>query len=170
MNTPVTGAAPALAAHPETPLRRPTPIRILPLLLGLGATESEYDSSSPEYLPDLLRRRQNQVRRITAMRRVLVGCGVFFIVFWFIFSWLTPHKDVTSSTLTLVILSYGAVFIAAGFLPSIKQARQDVEDTLSEIDLRNIALEQRETRAQKLFQLHQVELKRYYDQSLAQGR
>jgi hypothetical protein len=46
----------------------------------------------------------------------------------------------------------------------------EARDIANELDLRRIATQDVESRAQKLFQSHSFELKRYYDQALQQGR
>ena len=47
---------------------------------------------------------------------------------------------------------------------------QEVTDTRNELDLLTMANDAPEQRAQKLLQVNQLELRRYYDQTLGQGR
>jgi hypothetical protein len=72
---------------------------------------------------------------------------------------------------TLVLVTYAACFLVFGSVLR-QRARELGEDILeidNELDLLAIGDESPERRAQKLFQLHSIELKRYYDQTLRQG-
>ena len=144
-------------------------------MFGSASIESDLDPTLPNYLTTVLKRRQSFLRRMQTMRRFLTIFGLLMILLAVIISVLdyfkSPNHEYGSSDITgiLATSTYGFVFFGLAFLVNVSQAKQDVEDILSEIDLKNIGLEERERRAQKLFQLHQRELKRYYDQSLSQG-
>jgi hypothetical protein len=140
------------------------------LLAGLGANESDLDPKSPDYLSVVLRRREFFLRRSQVFWRSSLLGLLASIVFIYLFSEYDQNLGVARLYISPVIGFVAALFAVGTLSTNISQAKQDVEDILSEIDLKSISLEQRETRAQKLFQLHQRELKRYYDQSLAQGR
>jgi hypothetical protein len=144
------------------------------ILLGFNIEEDGLNPNASDYLSNILRIRQSNFRRMQAMRRSFAGLGILLIVISGAFALLKyAFSDVWRHSLLysvgLPALLYATIFIATAFLVNVGQAKQDMEDVLSEMDLRNIGLEEREKRAQKLFQLHQRELKRYYDQSLAQG-
>ncbi len=144
-------------------------------MFGSASIESDLDPTLPSYLTTVLQRRQSFLRRMQTMRRLLAIFGLLMILLSVIISILdyfkSPNHEYGNSDITTILAtsSYGFVFFGLAFLVNVSQAKQDVEDILSEIDLKNIGLEERERRAQKLFQLHQRELKRYYDQSLSQG-
>jgi hypothetical protein len=134
------------------------------IVFGYAANEDDLDPNASDYLSIRLRRRQSFLRRMQAIRRFFIIFSILSVVF----SW-NGERPWRVDPITFGSLIYAVMFLAAAFAVNVGQAKQDMEDILSEIDLKNIGLEEREKRAQKLFQLHQRELKRYYDQSLAQG-
>jgi TRADD-N domain-containing protein len=73
--------------------------------------------------------------------------------------------------LTLVIVAYATCFLAFGYVfrQRARQLGEDILEIDNELDRLAIGDESPERRAQKPFQLHSIELKRYYDQTLRQG-
>jgi hypothetical protein len=81
-----------------------------------------------------------------------------------------------SSFLAGAFGGYALLFAALGFAgwsingTQLADADADIRQLTDEIDLREIATDDREPRAQKLFQAHSSEIKRYYDQALRQAK
>jgi hypothetical protein len=76
-----------------------------------------------------------------------------------------------SVQLGVLVGGYGAIFLLVNIIAR-QRARElgdDIVEIDNEIDLLRIADDSPERRAQKLFQLHAIDLKRYYDQTLHQG-
>ena len=69
----------------------------------------------------------------------------------------------------LYFIGYAAILIAISWYPNVKQIQRELSDAEGELDLIRIGNSTLEQRAQKLFRLHQIELKRYYDQTLMQS-
>jgi hypothetical protein len=118
----------------------------------------------------LARRRQYlRVRQRALVTLVLLGLLVaaFPPAAWLVFK--TPLAVVGAAL-------YGALLAApilAGWIVSGSQLADvegDIRQFADEMDLRSISTDDRERRAQKLFQAHSGELKRYYDQALRQAR
>lgn len=71
---------------------------------------------------------------------------------------------------------YGTLFVAMGLIgwffggAYLADVEGDIRQITDAIDLRNIDPRDGERRAQKLFQAHSAEIKRYYDQALRQGK
>lgn len=139
-------------------------------LLGAPSIEGDLDPTAADYLNKRLQRHKVTLRRAQLFRRLFILAAIIFLITWALvnYRWYlhSPWSFDTSDVVTLSCISF---FLSTAFGINVRQARQDVDDILGEIDLKNIALDEREKRAQKLFQLHQRELKRYYDQSLNQG-
>jgi len=73
----------------------------------------------------------------------------------------------THSHVPWILAFYGAVFMAAP-RANVSEARlRDIEDQLDFIDFQESDID---LRAERQFKSHQLELKRYYDQTLAQTR
>jgi hypothetical protein len=76
----------------------------------------------------------------------------------------------------VVVLLYVALIAAIALVLNrmlgarIGEFDDDIREAGNELDLRRIETDQGEARAQKLFQSHAFEIKRYYDQALRQGR
>jgi hypothetical protein len=63
-------------------------------------------------------------------------------------------------------LAYGFLFLLFSFLHPARELEIEIRDIENELDLLSIADTSIEQRAEKLFKLHQFELKKYYDQTL----
>ncbi len=72
--------------------------------------------------------------------------------------------------LSILSAFYGAVFLAKSFQYYPQEIEQRIFEIQNEIDLITIKDVSLEERAEKLFRLHQIELKRYYDQTLNHSR
>lgn len=71
-----------------------------------------------------------------------------------------------STMLFLVLIFYGCIFLSFPLLRPASEIEVQIRDVENEIDLLRIADTSIEQRAEKLFKLHQFELKKYYDQTL----
>jgi hypothetical protein len=73
---------------------------------------------------------------------------------------------VSRSWWVYIVSFYGLVFALSPAISPVRGIEIRTREVESELDLLNISEKSREQRAEKLFKLHQFELKKYYDQTL----
>jgi hypothetical protein len=114
-----------------------------------------------DYLKRFLRKRRRLATQMHIGRRTfyLLGAAMFLISPLLV----NQPKDY------LYFFAYGSVFLLMGRYPNIEHIEHEISDAESELDLLHIGNATNEQRAQKLFRLHQIDLKRYYDQTLNQS-
>jgi hypothetical protein len=136
---------------------------------GSGISTDEFllsaDTPEPELQARLLTIRARRDRLVRIQYGSLAGAALF-IIFATV---LAVQGDPFSA---LIFAAYAAPFVAGWLLIAgrIPEVDAEIREIGNERDLRAIEEENVEARAQKLFQVHSVELKRYYDQALRQGR
>jgi len=129
----------------------------------------------------LLERRQaivNDIEKFQKRRTWVLGIGVTLITVASIFI-VTALKHSDESVAEKVDLLVGVIStIVYGFMPLIlvwnyttrlKTLRGELSDIENQLDLIRIPDQSQEQKAQKLLQIQQFELKKYYDQTLRQS-
>lgn len=124
------------------------------------------DTPEPELQAELLRVRKRR-SRLTRFQWAGPLVAVGFLAVGLLFG-LSDH-DWGFAALWLLYAVLGLATLPVAFV-NIHELDAQARDISNEIDLRGIEENNLEARAQKLFQLHSFELKRYYDQALRQGR
>ena len=76
------------------------------------------------------------------------------------------RSGANSSPTSLIVFLYGAVIAALPYLTGDRRLEQHLADSENELELLEIPEQSGEYRAEKLLRLYQLELKRYYDQTL----
>lgn len=124
----------------------------------------EYSDKKKVGLQDELDFLKHKIIRVSRFKRVSLiiglslfasGVGIFFIF----------HFELALSlSLIGIVLSIYSGSVSARL---IKTEIQSIEN---ELDLMSIKESSREQRAEKLFKLHQIELKKYYDQTLSHSQ
>jgi hypothetical protein len=137
---------------------------------GSGVSTDEFllsaNTPEPELEARLLTIRARRGKLVVAQYGALGGAALL-IVFATVVG--VVGQDAFSA---LIFAGYAAPLLAgwlilAGRIPELDA---EIREIGNERDLRAIKPRNVEARAQKLFQVHSVELKRYYDQALRQGR
>jgi hypothetical protein len=117
---------------------------------------------------DFLRFRRDRIAGLQVIL-LLAGCGVLALLALLIM--LAAHGGTMSIFLLYVALIAAVVVVMNRMLGSrVGELDNDIREVGNELDLLRIETDQGEARAQKLFQSHAFEIKRYYDQALRQGR
>jgi hypothetical protein len=136
------------------------------------AEDNSTRSSQPDSLTKLNQQRQELVERRQRVQRLyytFMGGSAIILIALPVWLW-TSHVRI-SSVLALAIL-YGLTPVA--LLPSLRVRVRDVEtelqDTDFRIDLLSYEVNKRETRAEKILRLNEIQLRRYYDLNLGQNR
>lgn len=133
---------------------------------GISILPALVDPDSPDgNLQDQLRRlkaRDQRSLRIEIASWVLAGLLALFGVAWF----LSGSND-GFVALGLGVYAVLPVVMAIVTHTTRRSLRRDMEEIAERLDLSEL-LTQEERRAQKLFQINSLELKRYYDQALHQ--
>ena len=111
-----------------------------------------------------LRARRRRARRIRT--------GAVFIALVFVLIAIPVAGKEVNVVFAAYLRIYAALALAAAFVTGsrINDLDADSREIANELDLRMIGTKDIESRAQKLFQSHSHELKRYYDQALQHGR
>jgi hypothetical protein len=133
---------------------------------GPGLTIAREDSRSGG-VADLEGRISEIRTRQRLNRRLAIMAGAFGIVFIGAGA-VSLYSHWTR--LTGFLLGYGGVFVLSGFLfwSMLSDSDYELRDLRDQLDLSELMQEPLERRAQKLFQVHSHQLKRYYDQALRQ--
>ncbi len=102
---------------------------------------------------------------------LFLGPGILFFGFCDLIL-TTEHNTAPTFFLLgvlIIFVGFGALLLSYVYKPT-REVDTEIEDILNELDLLNIEVAPREQRAEKLFKVHQFELKKYYDLTLAQSR
>jgi Cyanobacterial TRADD-N associated 2-Transmembrane domain len=137
------------------------------LINPMSFAELTTDQSALEEHRSFLRWRRN---KIASLRNWLLGVSVGLIALVILVVGV-QHGGWLSALLLYAGLIVIAALVANRMTGSrIAELDDDIREAGNELDLRRIETDQGEARAQKLFQSHAFEIKRYYDQALRQGR
>jgi hypothetical protein len=124
------------------------------------------DRGRAEQLMEQRKRLKERRRRLIHLRGTALLCAGPLLL-------LAPLTFYVASSVELAVLvgGYGVVFLLAtvALRQRIREVGDEILEIDNEIDLLRITDDSPERRAHKLFQLHAIELKRYYDQTLHQG-
>jgi hypothetical protein len=136
------------------------------------AENNSNQTSQPDSITKLNAQRGELVERRRRLQRLyytMMGVGALILIAMPFFVWNSHFKN--SSFLALVIL-YGLTPLA--MLPSYHFRLRDVETDIQDIDFRidllSYEVSKRETRAEKILRLNDIQLRRYYDLNLGQNR
>ena len=125
-------------------------------------SEINYKAIRKQELEETKSRLIDKMSRYKRMSRVYLFMGCFLIVAsvlcYYVFSY--------SKTVSLILLGYGLMTLFAPSIMSNPEAETKIAQIENEIDLLSLEDTSSEMRAEKLFKYHQLELKKYYDQTL----
>lgn len=113
-----------------------------------------------ELLKDELKKLKDRYSRRSAMTRLYMVVGLLMFVATPIVYFIFNNK------LTMFFLLYGVLFLVAPLAKPLSILEIQIRDIENEIDLLGMTVSPAEQRAEKLFKSHQLELKKYYDQTL----
>lgn len=137
---------------------------------GRGVVPSDV-AAGPDAPERALRARADDLRRRESglsTRRLMAFVGAAVIGGVAIAAMLTSDDDFTQ-----MMAAYGGLYALLGVLMGLRfggeltGVRAESREVAEQLDLRDL-LNEDERRAQRLFQLHSLQLKRYYDQALRQ--
>ena len=136
------------------------------------AEDNSTRSSQPDSIKKLNEQRRELVERRQRLQRLyytLMGGGVLILIAFPVYFW---NSHLKSSSLLAFAILYGLAPLA--MLPSYHFRLRDVETDLQDIDFRidllSYEVSKRETRAEKILRLNDIQLRRYYDLNLGQNR
>lgn len=127
---------------------------------------SDYEKVTVErktFLENLLQELRRQQSKNSNARRLFLGAGILIAIGIPITS--LYYRDIY----ILLGLVYALLCLAVYFLLPTREFEVRILDVQNELDLLRSAYIPIEQRAQKLFKLHQFELRKYYDQTLKQS-
>lgn len=110
---------------------------------------------------------ERELRDLRRRFRIRTATGRLYLVTGILITFVTPF--VYFSTLNPVMLLgilYGVLFMAFPLAAPPGEIETEIQRVEGELDLLTISDTSAEQRAEKLFKLHQFELKKYYDQTL----
>jgi hypothetical protein len=137
------------------------------LINPMSFAELATDQSALEEHRSFLQWRRN---KIATLRNGFLGVSVALIALVILVVGL-QHGSWVSALLLYAGLVVAVALIANRMMSArIAELDDDIREAGNELDLHRIETDQGEARAQKLFQSHAFEIKRYYDQALRQGR
>ena len=111
-------------------------------------------------LNENLNRHQTRYTRMSFLNKCLLILSIFLII-------SSPILYlVTKSYYSFFLFLYGLIFLLFPIVFSAREIEIEIRDIENELDLLNISEDSIEQRAEKQFKLHQLELKKYYDQTL----
>jgi hypothetical protein len=102
---------------------------------------------------------------VVSMRVALIVLGALALLTGLI---LVLIDDV-SIDITIAIIFIGAILTAYGIIFQGRELDNKIQGIKLELDLERVDVKPMEERSERLFQRHQIELKRYYDQILNQN-
>jgi uncharacterized membrane protein YjjP (DUF1212 family) len=131
-----------------------------------GTVPTDHDAM----LSDRLVRLQHIQARRRRQRRLFLVLGTSIFVAGPLFARIFGHKLSLQSTEIVIAILYGFVLLAMAALIRPNEFESEIRQAEDELDLLRSVDAGMEQKAQKLFKLHQSELKKYYDQTLRQSR
>ena len=112
-------------------------------------------------LNENLKKLRENYKRITRMNRMsLVFAGLLTLVLAPISYYFLQSKVI------IFFFVYGIMFLFYPILRPAREIEMEIRDVENELDLLGISEDSIEQRAEKQFKFHQIELKKYYDQTL----
>ena len=115
-------------------------------------------------LIDDLEKHQKDLKFRYKYHRFAFVLGLLFILV------ITPITYIYSqNSISIILFFYGFIFLFLPILNPVREIEIEKRDIENELDLLNISKDSIEQRAEKQFKFHQLELKRYYDQTLRQS-
>ena len=109
-----------------------------------------------------LEKLRKRLKSSNLLDRFSLALGVLLVILsptaYFIF-----RQD---SSLVSVFFIYGIMMLLVPILYPVREIEIEIRDVENELDLLSISEDSIEERAEKQFKLHQLELKKYYDQTL----
>jgi hypothetical protein len=128
---------------------------------------ASHNSTSPQNRREQL---ENEKRQLSQRYKKRNRYNKVYLITGFLMLVTSPIVYFYFSNNPLVIvylISYGALLIIFPLMWPAKDIEIIIRDIDNELDLLEISETSREQRAEKLFKLHQIELKKYYDQTLS---
>lgn len=125
---------------------------------------SAADTPAPQLEARLAGLRQRK-RRLKQARNLSLAVALLIVTYLII-------QKLDNGSITSVVTFYGLLFVGGGLVAAsqISAIESESQEIGIALDLRQIDKGDTRTRPEKLFREHTFELKRYYDQTLSQGR
>jgi hypothetical protein len=144
------------------------------VLDAFGANEEHAPKEISKDRDDILAERLLRLQRRQASRRqqkrVLIAMGLLVGIAGPLVARLFWRTIPLVSLKILVPVLYGAALLVMASAISPNEVEVEIRQTEDELDLLRSSEASLEQKAQKLFKLHQLELKKYYDQTLKQSK
>ncbi len=118
-----------------------------------------------KFLEDRLLKLRTRHGRLARTNRIFLVFGIFFLIATPILYFSLKLDAIRLSA----FLFYGFMFLLIPFIRPTREIEIQIRDIENELDLLSISQSSIEERAEKQFKLHQLELKKYYDQTLRQS-
>jgi hypothetical protein len=132
--------------------------------------ESSTDHRQLEALKDERKTLAKQRTWTQLFSKLVLGFSILIMVFVSALL-LLSHQSISRNPTALLSILYAAIAIAT--MPSLRSRLRDLESELQqinfEIDLFSYDVSKRETRAEKMLRLNDIQLRRYYDLNLSQN-
>jgi MFS family permease len=133
-------------------------------------SEKEFPEDSDKMLAERFRRLQRRQEARRKQRRSLILFGVLILAACPLLATVLGPNYSYRSPQGLFVALYGVAFLGWATVISPREVENEIRQTEDELDLLRSLDVSMEQRAQKLFKLHQMELKKYYDQTLKQSK
>jgi hypothetical protein len=135
---------------------------ILSVFFGTEEEEEIVDTNTrSEFLDHFIHRRRRRYRNLYRLRRILYVLAFVDIAISPIIFGITGNVY-----WVLYGIIYFVLLVAMARAFTIRHIEQEISDAESELDLIRIPETSLEQRAQKMFKLHEIVLRRYYEQTL----
>ena len=118
-----------------------------------------------KFLEDRLLKLRTRHGRLARTNRTFLVFGILFLIATPILYFSLKLDAIRLSA----FLFYGFMFLLIPFIRPTREIEIQIRDIENELDLLSISQSSIEERAEKQFKLHQLELKKYYDQTLRQS-
>lgn len=137
---------------------------------GEGVEPKEIPKDRDDILAERLLRLQRRQSSRRQQKRILIAMGLLVGIAGPLVAKLFWQTIPFLSLKILVPLLYGAALLVMASAITPGELEVEIRQTEDELDLLRSSEASLEQKAQKLFKLHQLELKKYYDQTLKQSK
>ncbi|MFA4935317.1 MAG: hypothetical protein WC568_05730 [Candidatus Methanoperedens sp.] len=131
----------------------------------LDESKEEISGDRKKNLEDRLLKLRTRHEKLARRNRTFLVFGIFFLIATPILYFSLKLDAIYLSA----FLFYGFMFLLIPFTRPTREIEIQIRDIENELDLFSISQNPIEERAEKQFKLHQLELKKYYDQTLRQS-
>ncbi|MFH6998770.1 hypothetical protein ACHRVZ_12610 [Flavobacterium sp. FlaQc-57] len=128
----------------------------------INANSLDYKVYRKQELEETKERLLGRLRRQKKLSRFSMLTGIFIIIATIAMYYISDF----SRMYFVIMIGYAIIILSFPFINSNPEAETQIQQVQNELDLLEIEDSSIEMRAEKLFKYHQLELKKYYDQTL----